>query len=315
MKISQKDYQLYSSRVAWYYFKAGLTQAEIAEKLGLNRSRVINILNKTRVDGTVSIHVHGKDARLTELESAFKKNWKLREVFIIPEVNSAQLKKNLSIAGAHFLETQLDPRGVLVGLGWGHTVSGITMHLSQMLPEKTEFVSLCGGVTQYLAERKTGNMGAPLSGFYYPFHVLPTPLLLSSKDLCQSLLHEEEVQTVMKKALCSEITLVGIGALMPNSEFARFGYRSTSEQKLLKKKGAIGEIHGEYFDTQGNVLDLEHHHRLITVKLLQLKQMKHVIGIAGGSEKIEAIQGAINGEFIHSLITDEKTALKLLKGI
>ena len=33
MKVSEKDYQLYSSRVAWYYFKTGMTQAEIAEKL------------------------------------------------------------------------------------------------------------------------------------------------------------------------------------------------------------------------------------------------------------------------------------------
>ena len=53
MKVSEKDYQLFSSRVAWYYFKAGMTQAEIAEKLGLNRSRVINILNEARRDGTV----------------------------------------------------------------------------------------------------------------------------------------------------------------------------------------------------------------------------------------------------------------------
>ena len=312
MKVSQKDYQLYASRVAWYYFKAGMTQVEIAEKLGLNRSRVINILNETRHDGTVAIHVQGKDARLAELEQAFKKHWKLREVMIIPEVAEEQLKQNLSIAGAHLLETRLDPKGALVGLGWGHTVSGITMHLSRMLPEKTEFVSLCGGVTQYLAERRTGNVGAPLSGFYYPFHVLPTPLLLSTRSLCETLLQEAEVQTVMETALRSDMTLVGIGALMPNSEFVRFGYRSQKELELLKNEGAAGEIHGEFFDDQGNVLKLEHHHRLITVKLMQLKQMKHVIGIAGGSEKIKAIRGAITGGFIHSLITDETTALKLL---
>ena len=91
MKVSQKDYQLYASRVAWYYFKAGMTQVEIAEKLGLNRSRVINILNETRHDGTVAIHVQGKDARLAELEQAFKKHWKLREVMIIPEIGRAHV--------------------------------------------------------------------------------------------------------------------------------------------------------------------------------------------------------------------------------
>ena len=105
MKVSEKDYQLYSSRVAWYYFKAGMTQAEIAEKLGLNRSRVINILNEARRDGTVSIHVQGKDAKLAKLEEALKKIWNLREVMVIPKVTDKQLKENLSIAGAHFLET------------------------------------------------------------------------------------------------------------------------------------------------------------------------------------------------------------------
>ena len=122
MKVSEKDYQLYSSRVAWYYFKAGMTQAEIAEKLGLNRSRVINILNEARRDGTVSIHVQGKDAKLAKLEEALKKIWNLREVMVIPKVADKQLKENLSIAGAHFLETFFDQRGGLVGLGWGHTI-------------------------------------------------------------------------------------------------------------------------------------------------------------------------------------------------
>ena len=42
------------------------------------------------------------------------------------------------------------------------------------------------------------------------------------------------------------------------------------------------------------------------------KKMKHVIGIAGGLEKLEAIRGAISGGIIHSLITDETSAQKLI---
>jgi lsr operon transcriptional repressor len=41
--------------------------------------------------------------------------------------------------------------------------------------------------------------------------------------------------------------------------------------------------------------------------------MEHVIGIAGGEHKVDAIKGALNGRYIHSLITDEKTALRLLE--
>ncbi len=42
--------------------------------------------------------------------------------------------------------------------------------------------------------------------------------------------------------------------------------------------------------------------------------MKHVVGVAGGTEKIDAIYGALKGKFIHSLITDEETALLITKG-
>lgn len=40
--------------------------------------------------------------------------------------------------------------------------------------------------------------------------------------------------------------------------------------------------------------------------------MKHIVGVAGGTEKIDAIYGALKGKFIHTLITDE-TALSLLR--
>jgi DNA-binding transcriptional regulator LsrR (DeoR family) len=34
--------------------------------------------------------------------------------------------------------------------------------------------------------------------------------------------------------------------------------------------------------------------------------------VAGGPDKIDALQGALKGGFIHSLITDEVTAVALL---
>ena len=56
---------------------------------------------------------------------------------------------------------------------------------------------------------------------------------------------------------------------------------------------------------------MEHHHRLITISLETLRNMKHVVGVAGGKEKIDAIVAALRGGFIHSLITDEISAKSL----
>ena len=45
------------TRIAWLYYMEGLTQDEVAAKVGINRSRVLRILSAARSDGTVQIRV------------------------------------------------------------------------------------------------------------------------------------------------------------------------------------------------------------------------------------------------------------------
>ena len=48
------DEQL-ATRAAWLYFVAGLTQAQIGKKLGLNRTRVNRLLAQARDQGLIQI--------------------------------------------------------------------------------------------------------------------------------------------------------------------------------------------------------------------------------------------------------------------
>ena len=49
-----------------------------------------------------------------------------------------------------------------------------------------------------------------------------------------------------------------------------------------------------------------------------LKEMKNVIGVAGGADKVDAIRAVLNGQYLDVLITDEITAnydvVKMLAG-
>jgi len=312
MNIALQDQKKFAARASWYYYKIGMTQGEIANRLGINRARVINILNEARKDGTVTFHVSGEDAELMALEVQLKEKWGLRDVFLTPVVSDEELKNALSMAGAQYLEMNLPSKESLIALGWGETISGITRNLGRVIPERTSFVTLCGGVMHYLSEHTPANVGTPLSGFLYPFHVIPTPLMVGSPELRDQLLNEPEVQHVMNIAQLADIAMVGIGSLKTSTEFEGFGYKSQKELNLLKKRGAVGEMHGEYFNSVGEPLELEHHHRLISIRLETLRKMKHVVGVAGGADKIEALQAALKGGFIHSLITDEMTARSLL---
>ena len=310
MNTAMRDQQKFGVRATWYYYKTGITQGDIAKRLGINRLRVINILNEARKNGTVAIHVKGEDTKLMELEQELKEKWGLRDVFITPEVPPSQIKNDLSLAGAQYLEISARV-GSMIALGWGDTVSGITRNLGRLIPVNTSFVTLCGGVMNYLSERTTDSVGTPLSGFRYPFLVIPTPLMVSSRKLRDQMISEPEVKEVMEVAKSADISMVGIGSLMPSTEFSHFGYKSKKELKFLKESGAVGEMHGEYFNTEGHSLQIEHHHRLITIRLETLRNMKHVVGVAGGKEKTDAIAAAIRGGIIHSLITDEMTAQSL----
>ena len=80
----------------------------------------------------------------------------------------------------------------------------------------------------------------------------------------------------------------------------------------IRSQNGAGDILGQFYNTNGDLLELasqsSNWHALSI-----LRNMKHVVGVAGGTEKIDAIYGALKGKFIHSLITDEETALSLLR--
>ena len=98
MNIAERDQKKFGVRAAWYYYKTGMIQGDIAKRLGINRLRVNNILNEARKNGTVAIHVKGEDAKFMELEQKLKEKC---GVFGIHDIEDASA---LSALGLHALQ-------------------------------------------------------------------------------------------------------------------------------------------------------------------------------------------------------------------
>jgi lsr operon transcriptional repressor len=75
----------------------------------------------------------------------------------------------------------------------------------------------------------------------------------------------------------------------------------------------VGDILGQFFDADGNVVDLPIHDRRIGIELSDLARIPKVVGVAGGLRKAEAILGALHGGFLNVLVTNELVALRLLE--
>ena len=136
------------TRVAWLYYMEGLTQDEVASKVGINRSRVLRILSAARLDGTVQIRVTTKLSHCVELERALEQRWGLTQAIVIPDPRDDTLIR--SIIGAElgaYISQALAP-SMTVGLGWGKTLSAAVPAIVPRGPDGIRVLSLLGGLTR-----------------------------------------------------------------------------------------------------------------------------------------------------------------------
>ena len=75
----------------------------------------------------------------------------------------------------------------------------------------------------------------------------------------------------------------------------------------------MGDLLSHFMDKNGQLIAADLEDRLLSLSLDKLRQLDNVIGVAGGLGKTDAILAALRGQYLDVLITDEDTALRLLK--
>ena len=111
-----------ATRAAWLYFVAGLTQAQISKKLGLNRTRVNRLLAQARDQGLVQINITGRLASCVDLEEKLKQRYGLEDATVVPTPPDQELiPQVIATAAAAALSSRIKD-GMSVGVGWGRTL-------------------------------------------------------------------------------------------------------------------------------------------------------------------------------------------------
>jgi lsr operon transcriptional repressor len=305
-------------RVAWYYYKDELTQDEIARRLSISRASVGRLLDRARKVGLVSINLN------TDYLDAFALSGKLRQVFglaealVVPDhekepADHHALNARIGLGGAQFMSTHLRPGGSL-GVGWGETVSRVIAATSFGAVGPVHMVTLTGGVEGYLQTilSSKGEVATEPSSLISAT-VIPSPIMASTPALAAALREEPTIQQVLKQACDVEHALVGVGTPTADATIVHLGYLNADDARGLRERGVVGDILGQFFDADGNVVELPIHDRRIGIDLSDLARIPKVIGVAGGLHKSEAILGALHGGFLDVLVTNELAAIRLLE--
>lgn len=87
-----------------------------------------------------------------------------------------------------------------------------------------------------------------------------------------------------------------------------------TEQELnnLIKQDAVGDMNLRFFNSEGVLVDSSLDQRVIGLTLDEIQKIELVVGVAGGSAKIPAVRGALAGNLVDVLVTDQMTAQQVI---
>ena len=307
------------TRIAWLYYKEKLTQQQIAERVSLSRQKVQRLLEKARDLEIIQFTLKHPFVNLMSVETEIRKKFGLKDAVIAPTSSQdpGRPAPRLRHGGGRLPGAEAghdDEKGIL-GIGWGNTTAYLADYFEPHTSTgKIEIVSLIGNLMMnvsmnpyIMAEKMARKLNAS-------FYNIWAPAIAQTKERAEVFKSEPWIKEVLDIGARADIILISIGEAAKSASLFRMGYLSTTDLQRLIGKGAVGDILCRYFDAQGQVIDDEVHDRVIGIPMEVFgDERKLIIGVGGGTAKVNAIRAALIRKYINVLITDEGTAAELLR--
>ncbi|MBX3083567.1 MAG: sugar-binding transcriptional regulator [Anaerolineae bacterium] len=305
--------------VATLYYKLNKSQSEIAARLDISSSTVSRMLREAHERGVVEIHIKSPIPRDFELEQRFIQEFGLKDVYILQTSSEGTSNEAFldAIGGlaAGYIERMLAnyQPGSSIGVAWGTGVHATVNAIQDNYTQNIDVVQLLGGVGALVVDSPdlARIVAQKLGGRHYDLH---SPVLLERASTRNVFLQEPIVREAIERAKAVKLAITGIGTVHDDaSSFLRAGLLTRSDLRALREAGAVGEMCGRFFDIQGNYDAFEINQRIVGIELDDLRRIPQSIAIARGPLKAASILGALYGNFLKVLATDDITARAMLR--
>lgn len=318
MSLSREYRNELKVKAAYYFYKKNMTLSDIAKTLDISRVTLNRLLKDAVDEGIVRIEIFDKDnvLRLNELEEAAKERFLLQDVVIVNSFPNdyAFITNEIALAASKFVERKMFS-GMKISLTWGRTLELMMNYMKgNSYVKDIEVYTLMGAqdcmdiqmqphaIAHDLLQKYDGR------GF-----VMNAPYMCETEEACRIIMSDKDISTIVDRSKDSDITLVSIGP-MPNETVSHVKRKYDTEIiRELKKYGACGEMGMNFYDIRGNLCRAPICERFVKVGLEDWKQHKCVIGMGGGSKKVSAIVGALNGRYLDVLVTDHDTIVSVME--
>ncbi|TIU21240.1 MAG: sugar-binding transcriptional regulator, partial [Mesorhizobium sp.] len=202
-----------ATRAAWLHYAGGLTQSEVAKRLGLTSLKAHRLITKANQEGLVKVYIDGEVSECVALEDDLSSRYGLDYCEVVPDFDGEDLPlKALGIAGAQFLKREIE-RGedTLIGVGHGRTLAACVEYLPRISAEKTRFVSLLGGLTRKFSANPHDVIHRLAERTGAEAYVMPVPMFANTVEDRTVLLGQKGISEVFDLGKAADLLIAGIG--------------------------------------------------------------------------------------------------------
>ena len=299
-------------RAAWLYYNRGMTQKDLADRLGISRSSVIRLLDEARARSEVQIWIDMPEGELADLATGLEELLALDRALVVPGAgNSAETARDVGAALGRFLSEAITD-GMTIGVGWGRTLNAALMTFRPLRTSGVRVVSLQGGTVETMglnpgdfAWRLAGAMGADCLLF-------PAPLIVDSPETKERLLSACGLSRIAEVARGMDLAVISCGDIGEAGTSLSQNLLSPGDYAGLVRAGAICDTMCHFLDAGGRSVDHPVQDRVMSVGLDTVARAGHVVLASGGAGRAAAIRATIARTECQTLVTDEAAARALL---
>jgi dihydroxyacetone kinase-like protein len=296
---------------AWLYYEEGLTQGEVAQKMGLSRASVNAWLAEARSRGIVNIQIQPERFRSVSIARALKDQFALQDCLVIPsEGEGGSLTDRLGRAAAQVLK-RLVRSGDTLAVTWGRTVLAAAEAFDHRGLADIRVVQATGSTTAripWTPEACASRLASALGARWIPLSV---PAIVSSPEIRDLLLAEPVLSEQLEVLREANRIVMGISSMRPESTIHTSGFLD-GINRHAHYQDAVGSLTGRFISARGAAVAGPLDNCTIGLDLGQLLTVPQKIAVAGGIDKVAAILAALRGGYVDVLVTDALTARGVL---
>lgn len=297
--------------IAIYYYYKEMTQDQIAKKLNVSRPVISRSLQKAKELGIINFFIKDESFPIVKMQTDLEEKFHLQKVIVAPTYQLTETEILYSVVqhSIQYLKEELK-KVRNVGISWGRTLSTLALQFPYEKNDHLTLVPLIGGMSNSHIEIHSNQICYDLmKKFQCKSNFLYAPALAQNAQI-KELFYESDILEAGRNV---DMAILGISNPYGVDRLMRkIGYTTNQDIKEFEKLGVVGDINSRFFNKDGVEVDCRINQHVIGINLHEIKNIPHVVLIASGTEKKEAVLTAVKAGYAHTLIIDECIAEYLI---